>query len=195
MNELANTLQTFTFTFRAYLALTLSIIAILWLVQCVNKLTGYRLNILGITPRTIFGVIGIPLSPFLHRDFTHLLFNSLPLFLLMNLVLLHGYSSFIATSIFITLFAGVLIWLLGRRAIHIGSSIVIMGYFGYLLANAYQNRTIGNILLVLIALYYFGGLLLALVPGKKGVSWEGHIFGFIAGIGAAYVLPQIMFNL
>ncbi len=195
MNELALTLQSFVLQMQAYLPLTLGIIAAMWIMQFLNKLTGYRLNYLGISPRRIPGLIGIPLSPFLHVNFTHVFFNTLPLFLLLNLVLQSGYHVFIAVTIFIILAAGLAIWLLGRNAIHIGSSIVIMGYFGFLLANGYKHPTMASIFLVLIVLYYFGELIFSLVPGKKGVSWEGHIFGFLAGIAASVFLPQLLMYL
>ncbi len=193
MNEIANSLQALITSFAFYLPVTGTILAVLWGIQIMNKLSGYRLNYLGITPRNIFGLVGIVFSPLLHRDFTHLLLNSIPLFLLMNLVLLKGYPNFIAISLFIILIAGFAVWLLGQRAIHIGSSTVIMGYFGYLAANAYRTPSTMNIILILLGVYYFGTVfLIALLPGKKGVSWASHIFGFLAGIGAVYFLPQIL---
>ena len=40
-------------------------------------------------------------------------------------------------------------------------------------------------LLVLIA---YGGILLGMLPGTYGVSWQGHVCGAIAGVLAAYWL-------
>lgn len=189
LTEFAAALQLLMLSVANYLPLTLGIIAALWIIQLINMILGYRLNYLGIIPRHLFGLIGIPCSPFLHQNFVHVLFNSLPLFLLANLVLLDGYHEFIAVSIFIIVTGGLLVWLLGRSAIHFGSSMIIMGYFGYLVTKAYQHHTLMNILLVVVCIYYFGGLLTALIPGRKGVSWEGHVFGFLAGVGAAMFLP------
>ena len=34
-------------------------------------------------------------------------------------------------------------------------------------------------------------MIFGVLPGQQGVSWEGHLFGFIAGIAAARTLvPQ-----
>lgn len=192
MNEFAASLQNFILSVADYLPFTLGIIAVLWGVQLINKLLGYRLNYLGIYPRRFFGLIGIPCSPFLHENFAHLLFNSLPLFFLSNLVLLDGYREFVVISMFIVLVGGLLTWLLGREAIHFGSSIVIMGYFGYLVTQMYHHHSLMNIFVVAISIYYFGGLLTALIPGREGVSWEGHVFGFLSGVGAAMFLPQLL---
>lgn len=195
INELATTIYNFALQVANYLPLTLGIIAAIWIIQLINNILRSRLSHLGIYPRSIFGLIGIACAPFLHQNFAHVFFNSLPLFLLLNAVLLSGYHVFFVVTLFIIVAAGFAIWLFGRRAIHIGSSTVIMGYFGYLLANAYQNPTMASIFLVLIVLYYFAGLIFALIPGKKGVSWEGHIFGFLAGIAASVFLPQLLMYL
>ena len=93
----------------------------------------------------------------------------------------------------ITVLSGFLIWLFGRRGIHIGASSLIMGYFGYLLAKAYFNVTATTIVLAGFCLFYFGGLFLSLFPGaKKNVSWEGHVFGFVSGIFVSYYLPTLL---
>src|SRR3954451_1007510 len=48
-------------------------LAVLWLVEIVNvAVLGGRLDALGIKPRTLRGLIGIPLHPFLHVGFGHL---------------------------------------------------------------------------------------------------------------------------
>ncbi|HVY53045.1 MAG TPA: rhomboid family intramembrane serine protease, partial [Gammaproteobacteria bacterium] len=67
----------------------LSLLGLLYFIHFINFILGYRLNIFGIFPRRIFGLIGIPLSPFLHGHFSHLFFNSIPLFVLSSLILLY----------------------------------------------------------------------------------------------------------
>jgi membrane associated rhomboid family serine protease len=130
---------------------------------------------------------GIFFAPFLHHDFNHLFFNSVPFFILTNLVLLHGQLNFYICSLIIICGGGLGVWLFGRRAVHIGASGLIMGYFGYLLAEAYYNLSAITIILAVLALYYFGGLIFALIPGaRKDVSFSGHLFGFLSGVLAAY---------
>lgn len=163
----------------------LTIIAALWVIQCVNFVLGYRLNALGILPRTPSGLFGILLSPLLHGSFSHLLFNSIPLFLLMNLVLLTGLANFIIVSVLITVISGLFVWLFGRKALHVGASGVIMGYWGYLIVNAILYPSIITVLLVIFCFYYFAGLFASLMP-KSGTSWEGHVFGLLSGLLVSY---------
>ena len=164
------------------------LLIILWGAQTINWISHYRLCVLGIYPRSVRGLTGIIFAPFLHRDFNHLFFNSIPLFILANLVLLHGRLNFYYTSLVIILVGGFLVWLCGKRAIHIGASGLIMGYFGYLIADAYYEFSVTTIILAALALYYFGGLALSLVPdsSRRDVSFSGHLFGFLAGVLAAY---------
>ena len=163
----------------------LTIIAALWVIQCVNFVLGYRLNALGLLPRSVSGLFGIFLSPLLHGSFSHLLFNSIPLFLLMNLVLLTGLPNFIVVTLLITVISGFCVWLLGRKSLHVGASGVIMGYWGYLMVNAILFPSIITVLLAIFCFYYFAGLFASLMP-KDGTSWESHVFGFLSGLIVSY---------
>ena len=115
----------------------LGILAVLWLVHCVNWMLKYRLNYLGILPRHWLGLPGIVLSPLLHGDFNHLFFNSVPLLILANFVLTLGFHTFLIVTSIIVLLSGMAVWCFGRKAIHIGASGLVMGYWGFLLINAY----------------------------------------------------------
>lgn len=170
--------------------LALKIIALLWAVQLLNTLLRYRLNVFGIYPRHPIGLIGIFASPFLHGSFNHLFFNTIPLFLLLILMLAKGFSAFLIITLNIMVMGGFATWLLGRKALHVGASSVIMGYMGYLLAQAYTNRSATALILGILALYYCGSILLSLIPNDEKTSFEGHIFGFAAGVacGLGYMV-------
>lgn len=165
---------------------TLSLLAILFFIQITNWLLHYRLNYFGIYPRSLHGLIGIICSPFLHGNFNHLFFNAIPLFLLINLVLLQGSATFFSVTFSIILISGLLLWLIGRKAIHIGASMLTMGYWSYLLVNILHQGFAFAVILGIVCVYYLGGMVLELFPGEKGKSWEGHLCGFIAGILTAY---------
>jgi membrane associated rhomboid family serine protease len=159
---------------------------IVFAIQIVNLLLGYRLNLLGIYPRKIHGLIGIFFTPALHGSFQHLFFNAIPFIILGSLVLVSGKSVFLEISFFIILMSGLLIWLFGRPAFHIGASALIVGYWGFLLSNAYQQHSVMSILLALLCLYYFSGIALSFFPREEKTSWEGHIYGFFSGLAASY---------
>jgi membrane associated rhomboid family serine protease len=193
LGKIATEIQHLIIAMQVNTLFALELVGILWLIHINNCIMQYRLNVLGIRPRTLSGLPGIMFSPLLHGDFNHLFFNTIPLFVLSDLILPEGKIIFYYVSGTITLLSGSLLWLFGRRGIHIGASSLIMGYFGYLLAKAYFNLTATTIVLAGFCLYYFGGLFLSLFPGaKKNVSWEGHVFGFLSGIFTSYYLPTIL---
>lgn len=189
MNSLLHSLSNTLDQLRAHLPISGGFIALLFGIQLINAMTGYRLNILGIWPRKTFGWIGIPFSSFLHGNFSHFFFNMLPLFIFSNLVLLQGEKIFFTVSIIIILISGVLTWGFARTGVHVGASSLIMGYLGFILIGMYHNPTYLSIIVGVVCLYYFGGMLSNLFPNKdKQISWEGHVFGFIAGIAAAFLI-------
>jgi membrane associated rhomboid family serine protease len=193
METIVNQLTTTLALLKLMLPTVLMLLAILWIIHIINWILGYRLNLLGIYPRSTHGFIGIIFSPFLHGDFNHLFFNSIPLFVLTGFVLLNGWQTFIYVTLFIILVSGFLVWLLGRPAIHIGASGVVMGYWSYLMMNAFQQGTAVTIALAAVCIFYFGGLVINLFPRFR-TSWEAHVFGFFAGIAAAYVVPILLKN-
>ncbi len=171
---------------------TLLLIGLLFAIHIVNFIIGYRLNILGILPRKLRGVPGIVTSPFLHADFNHLFFNAIPLFVMVSFVLLEGMPVFIIVTAIIILIGGGATWLFGRRGVHIGASGVIMGYWGYLLLEAYKHPSVVSVATGIVCIYYFGGMVLNLFPVKVKSSWEAHFFGFLGGLTAAYVTPWVL---
>ncbi len=72
-----------------------------------------------------------------------------------------------------------------RSAVHIGASGLVFGYFGYLVARGWYERKLGSILLAIAVIILYGGLILGVLPARGLVSWEGHLFGLIAGVLAA----------
>ena len=167
---------------RQQIALLFGCVAVLWIIECVNALLDYRLNRWGILPRTLSGLVGIPLSPFLHGSFAHLILNTVPLIILGGFVVLQGTRIFLAVSLWITLLSGAALWLLGRSAYHIGASSVLFGYFGYLVARGWYERSVTALLVALLTLGLYGGMVWGVLPTRSYISWEGHLFGLLAGV-------------
>lgn len=163
------------------------LVAWVWGIHLLNVLVGMRLNLLGLRPRRLSGLIGVITSPFLHGDFNHLFFNSIPLFILIDFMFAVTAQSFWPITVAIVIISGLATWVCGRRGLHVGASSLVMGYWGFLLAIAFYQPSIINIILVVIMLYYLGGLALNLLPTAERVSVEGHIFGAIAGVIIAIV--------
>ncbi len=166
---------------------TCEIVGALWVIQIVNFILRYRLNFLGIWPRKLWGLPGIFFAPFLHGSFEHLFFNSIPLFILVNILLVYGFHFFFWLSFIIILAAGAGTWLLGRPGVHVGASGIVMGYWGFLLTQSILYPSALTVISGLLCLYYLGSLWLNLLPGGLRTSWEGHLFGCLAGVGYAFL--------
>ncbi len=161
--------------------LLLLITGLLWGIYFLTLLSHRKLLYLGIIPRHLFGLPGILFAPFLHADFNHLFFNTIPLVVLSNFILINGIDYYVHVTILIILLSGFLTWCFAKPGIHVGASSVITGYWALLVMNIYQQGTLTAIILGIICLYYFIGIFYAIFPGEKGISWEGHLFGCIAG--------------
>ena len=172
---------------KSNLLLVVAAAALLWAVEAANLLTGHTLNTWGILPRTVTGLRGIPLSPFLHGNLSHLLVNTVPFLVLGGLVALQGRRAFLGVSFVVIICGGIALWLFGRTAYHIGASSLIFGYFGYLVARAWYERSPGAILIALVTLFFYGGLIWGVLPTTTYISWEGHLCGLLAGIVAARI--------
>lgn len=188
LENISHELDIFIESSKLYLESWLIGFAGLWAVNIFNWLIGSRLNILGIHPRHPLGFLGIIFCPILHQNFTHLFFNSIPLFMLGLAILARGLPIFCQVTFFVVVFGGLAVWVFGRKAVHIGASGVVSGYFGYILATAYFEPSFTTLILAVSVIYYFGSIFLGIFPQEEKVSWESHFFGFLSGIGAAYVL-------
>lgn len=173
---------------QSHLPFLIQIIAIAWIIHAINHLLQYRLNIFGILPRTLWGLIGIVFSPVLHGNFNHLFFNTIPFFVLGAFMLSLGKETFIASSIMIALIEGGIVWIIGRRNFHVGASGIIAGYFGFILAIAYIAPTLTSLILAAVAIYYFGSIIAGVFPTSELISWECHLTGLLAGIISMYLL-------
>src|SRR5688572_18479121 len=117
------------------------IVLLLFGMYYVNQFLGGRMNYLGILPRTIWGLLGIVFSPFLHYNEAHLTTNGVSLFLLLTILFSHREYRPDIAFIYIWLWSGVGTWLIGRPSIHIGASGLIYGVVTYLIAAAWWLRS------------------------------------------------------
>ena len=178
--------------FKDQVTILLGLTAILWLVEIVDYfILQNSLNRYGIEPRDLIGLRGILFAPFLHGDFPHLIANTIPFLSLGWLVMLQRTSDFWRVSGMTILVGGLGVWLIGQpNSIHIGASILIFGYLGFLLFRGYFQRNAPSIALSIIVAVFYGSLVFGVLPTRAGVSWEGHLFGFIGGVIAAYQIAN-----
>lgn len=169
------------------------IVMVLYAVFMISRAFPFMLA-LGIWPRKLYGLPGIFFAPLLHVNFNHLFFNTVPLVILSDFLLINGLQYYLLATLSIAIISGICIWCFAKPGIHLGSSAVVTGYWGLLVTNLYLQGTLMAVMLGIVCVYYFAGIFLGVFPGKKGVSWEGHLFGLLAGIGTSYLIaiPNVM---
>ena len=159
-------------------------------VHFLNILTGGYLRSFGLEPRELSSIYTILLSPWLHGDITHLLSNLSILVVLAFLCLLQGVRYFVRASAIIIIVSGLLVWLFGRNAIHIGASGWIFGLWSLTIALAWFDRSFLNIMVGIGVLIFYGSMIVGLVPSSAPISFEGHIFGALSGVLSAAILSK-----
>ena len=166
-----------------------ALVAAMWVVAATDFVLPAALSSFGIRPRTPSGLLGIVFAPFLHANLAHLIANSVPFLVLGCMVALRGVQQFVLVTAWIAVAGGGAVWLLGRPfSVHVGASGIVFGYLGFLLARGLFERSFQAILLSLLTLFLYGGAIWGILPGSAYVSWESHLFGFLAGIAAGRFL-------
>lgn len=165
-------------------------IAIIWAVFALD--TFLPLEALGLVPRTASGLTGILAMPFLHGNFQHLIGNSVPLAI--TLLLLAGSrANSGAIVLMIAVLGGVALWLFGRSGLHIGASGLVFGLIAFhVFAGIFERRFQSLLIAAVVGLLYATTFLKGVIPMQKGVSWEGHLFGGIAGIVVASLMSTLL---
>lgn len=165
-------------------------VAIFWLLEILDQFV-FRgsLDYFGIMPHQVIGLRGILFAPFLHGNFPHLIANTVPFLILGWLVMLQETSDFFIVTGLTMLVGGLGVWLFAAPgSIHIGASILIFGYLGFLLLRGYFQRNIPSILLSILVFLLYGGTIWGVLPSRPGISWQGHLFGFLGGVLAAKLI-------
>ncbi|MBD1850849.1 rhomboid family intramembrane serine protease [Leptolyngbya sp. FACHB-711] len=168
-------------------------IVLLWVLETVDQLLlRNRLNALGIRPCTQIGLRGILFAPLLHGSWAHLAANTVPFLVLGWLVLLNGFNQFAIVTAVVWIVSGLGVWLFAsRNSLHIGASGVVFGYLGFLLARGYFRQDFGSIAIAVVVLALYGPLIWGILPFRRGISWQGHLFGMVGGVLAARYMPQL----
>lgn len=159
------------------------LICLMWIVKSVEVLFGFAFSEGGIYPLTLKGLPGVLLSPFIHADFKHLLSNSLPLFLL-STALFYFYSEISMKVLSMAwFFTGLLVWIAGRDAWHIGASGLVYSLASFLFFSGILRRYFRLVALSLLIVFLYGSMVWGIFPGiYRNVSWESHMLGFFSGL-------------
>ena len=166
-------------------------VGVVWCVFAVGLVLPFSINSFGVTPRSLIGLVGVPLMPFFHADLNHLLSNTVPLTVLL-LLLAGSKAQSWAIVTYIVLMGGTLLWLFGRPMTHVGASGLIYGLIAFLLVSGFLERRIVPLVISIVVGFLYGGTLLSGIVPDLGshISWEGHLFGAVAGGLVARLLTK-----
>ena len=155
---------------------------IMWAVKIIEYNFELSFAHFGVFPQSLSGLKGILLSPFIHKDFTHLINNSYPI-LILGGILFSIYRK-IALQLFMWLFfiAGFWLWIIGRPSFHIGASGIIYALASFLLVSGIVQKNPRLSAISMLVIFLYGSMIWGLLPTKEPISWEGHLSGFMAGI-------------
>ena len=171
---------------RSSIRIAFAFIVFIWTVKLGDTIFGWNLFLLGVYPRSSEGLAGIFTAPLIHGSWQHLVGNTLPI-LLLGSILFFGYPrSRWWTVAIVWLLSGAGVWLFGRQSYHFGSSGLSHGMFFFLVLSGLLRRDRRSAAILMIAFFMYGGMLLTVLPGQPGVSFEYHLFGALAGVVCAF---------
>jgi membrane associated rhomboid family serine protease len=163
--------------------------AIMWAAEIVDAVLGGDLDAYGIEPRDTDGLDGIAFSPFLHGGFDHLIANTIPFLVLGGTIALSGLARVVSVTAIVAVIGGFGTWLVApENTIHIGASGIVFGYAAYLIARAVWTRSLAHMGAALLIMGIWGLTLLGGLLPQEGISWQGHFFGAVGGVVAAWAL-------
>ncbi|MFC4912403.1 rhomboid family intramembrane serine protease [Actinomadura gamaensis] len=169
--------------------LILFVTAGMWVLEGIDYLADGRLDQYGIHPHDVADLPDIFTAPFLHVGFAHLMANTVPFLILGFLAAVRGLAKFLAASLVIIVVGGLGVWFTSS-ALTLGSSILIFGFFGYLIGRGLFERRLADIAIAVAVVAVYGTMLVGVVPSDPSISWQGHLFGLLGGVLAAWMLRR-----
>ncbi|MEM1359015.1 MAG: rhomboid family intramembrane serine protease [Bacteroidota bacterium] len=167
----------------------LILMAVIWLVSLANLylFNGSLSFYYGLHTREIAGLPGIIAAPLLHSGWPHLLSNSFPFLTLTGLMVFFYPRLWPRVMTTLWLGTGALVWAMGRSVTHIGASGVVYALAAFLAFSGIFRRDFRAVVVSLVVLFYYGGMVVGILPGQEGISWESHLLGLVMGALAGWM--------
>jgi len=154
----------------------------IWLLYWIEITFSFNFNKYGVFPRTLSGFRGVFLTHFIHSNTNHLFNNSIPLFVLLS-SLLYFYKEVAYKVLFFGgFFTGFITWMIARESYHIGASGIVYLLFSFVFFSGMIKKHYRLVALSLMVIFLYGSMIWYVLPIKEGMSWEGHLSGFLVGV-------------
>jgi len=179
----------FRFTNAVVIAPLVAVLSI-WTIFLIELRFQVNLNDYGIYPQKLSGLKGVVLSPLIHGSIEHLYNNTIPLAVL-TAALFYFYRNIALRVLLIgILISGIFTWAVGRPSYHIGASGIIYLLASFMFFKGIFTRHFRLVALSLVVVFIYGSMLWYIFPVEDGISWEGHLGGFLTGLGLAYFMKS-----
>ena len=177
--------------FRLAVKIALGFVALLWVIELLSLGLDLGVEVFGVRPRELAGLLGILFAPLVHAGFVHLLDNSLPLVVAGTAMLYLYPQSSLRVLPAIYLGPGVAVWLLGPSgSSHLGASGLVYGMVSYIFVAGLIRRDRRAIAASMLIAFMYGALVWGVLPIKYGVSWQTHLAAALIGIAMAIALRR-----
>ncbi|WP_425388651.1 rhomboid family intramembrane serine protease [Amycolatopsis jejuensis] len=164
---------------------------VLYLVELLDVILPGDFTHGGILSRQASGIDGVLWAPLLHAGWSHLFSNTVPVLVFSFLAMAAGIGRWAVVTAIIWAVSGLGVWLVGpANAYTVGASGLAFGWLAYLLVRGIFHRSFGQIVVAVVLLGVWSGMLWGLLPGNPGISWQGHLFGALAGVLAAWLTSR-----
>jgi membrane associated rhomboid family serine protease len=174
---------------RPAIVFVVALAALMWVAEILDTALGGDLDAYGIQPRDPDGLVGVGAAPLLHAGFGHLLANTVPFLALGAIIALAGLATVVWVTVIVALVGGLGTWLVAPAGtIHLGASGVVFGYATYLISRALFSHSLAHLGVGVLVLALYGSTLALGVVPRDGISWQGHLFGGLGGVLAAWLL-------
>lgn len=163
--------------------------ALPWVVRLAEAVFSLRLKQYGLQPLEPAGLAGIFTMPLLHADWGHLISNTPAMLLLIFGLFLFYKRGAWRILLYLYMLSGLLTWLMGRSAMHIGASGLVYALAAFHFVSGVMKKSYRQRAFALLVAFLYGGFVWAFFPALyagTSVSWEGHLSGLLAGIAFAF---------
>ena len=164
---------------------------IMWGVKIFEILYNTSYIDLGVLPRSFKGLKGIVFSPFIHKDLSHLINNSMPIIVLGSSLSYFYPRIKFRLVLWLYFTCGILLWGIGRSSFHIGASGFIYALASFIFFSGLMKKNKRLSALSLVVVFIYGSMFWGLLPTNENVSWEGHLSGLIAGLIIAFFFKNL----
>jgi membrane associated rhomboid family serine protease len=159
----------------------------MWAIFLLDQEFDLHLSEYGLYPRKAEGLLGIFTIPFIHGSFSHIINNSVPM-LVLGWALFRFYPTLAFKTLFwILIISGIWLWISGRSSYHIGASGVVYGLAAFLFLSGWLRREKRVAALSLLVAFLYGSMWWGVLPVDPTISWEGHLWGAVAGFSLAFL--------